>query len=86
MSRYQNDTRVELRGDDTAVLPDPGGYPGPRSGDWHVERAAGGDGFVLHNVGGEQGYVTDEGDRYNRRPKVFGDRDAAIAYVIGNPQ
>jgi len=34
----------------------------------------------------DQGYVTDEGDRYNQRPKVFATCDDAIAAIIGEPQ
>jgi hypothetical protein len=87
VSRYRNDSRVVLHDDGTAALPDPADYPGEPSGDWVVEHAdAGNGGFVLRNEGGDQGYVTDEGDRYNRRRKVFDTRDDAIAYVIGEPR
>lgn len=84
VSRYTSDPRVVLGDDGGAVLPDPGGYPGPPSGDWHVQAATGG-GYTLRNDGGDQGYVTDEGDRYHQRPKVFDTTDDAIAYVIGEP-
>jgi hypothetical protein len=83
-SAYLDDPRVVLHDDGTATIPDPGGYPGEPSGDWLVEHGPYG-GFVLRNDGGGQGYVTDEGDRYHQRPKVFDTCDAAIAYVIGAP-
>jgi hypothetical protein len=84
VSKYSNDPRVVLHDDGSAVLPDPGDYNGPRSGDWHVEQTKHG-GYTLRNQGGDQHYVTDEGDRYSRRPKVFDSADEAIAHVIGDP-
>jgi hypothetical protein len=84
VSRYTGDSRVILGDDGTAVLPDPANYDGPRSGDWHVETTEHG-GYTLRNQGGDQGYVTDEGDRYHQRPKVFDTADDAIAHVIGDP-
>ncbi len=85
MSRYRNDSRVVLHDDGTAILPDSRDYEGEPSGHWVVEHAGHG-GFMLRNEGGGQGYVTDEGDRYNQRPKVFDTCDDAIGYVIGEPQ
>lgn len=81
MSRYSNDTRVVLHPDGTATLPD---EPGGKDGDWLVEHANGG-GFTVRNTG-DQGYVTEEGDRYNQWIKVFADCDAALAHMIGDPE
>jgi hypothetical protein len=89
MSRYDNDERAVLHDDGTAIIPDPGGYDGPPSGDWLVKHSSTGEGLELHNDGGEQGYVYDEGAWYasrSRVPKVFDTADAAIAYVIGAPR
>lgn len=83
MSRYANDPRVVLHADGTATIPDPGGYDGPPDGDWLVEPGTYG-GFTLRNDG-DQGYVTDEGDRYNQRHKVFDTVDDAIEYALGAP-
>jgi hypothetical protein len=83
VSRYRNDPRVVLHDDGTAMPPD---VPGGKNGDWLVERGQRG-GFVVRNdERGGQGHVTDEGDRYRRRHKVFATRDEAIAYVIGEPE
>jgi hypothetical protein len=65
-STYSNDDRVVLHDDGTATLPD---VPGGTDGNWLIEHGTHG-GFLLRNDGG-QGYVTDDGDRYHRRPKVF---------------
>jgi hypothetical protein len=81
VSKYFSDPGVVLHDDGTATIPD---LPGGTTGAWLVEHSGHG-GFVLRN-GGDQGYVTDEGDRYNQRRKVFDTRDDAIAYVIGDPQ
>jgi hypothetical protein len=82
-SRYRNDDRGVLHDDGTATLPD---LPGGSDGDWLIEHHESG-GFVLRNSErGGQGYLTDEGDRYHQRPKVFDSRDEAIGYVIGEPR
>lgn len=87
MSAYGNDPRVVLNADGSARIPDPADYEGERSGDWVVRRS--GAGFEVHNEGGDQGFVYDEGAWYASRqrvPKVFATVDEAIADVIGVPQ
>lgn len=77
-SSYLNDERVLYNRDESVTLPDAAG------GDWHIEPVDGG-GWTIRNDG-DQGYVTDEGDRYNRRPKVFATLDGALFHIIGDPQ
>jgi hypothetical protein len=82
MSKYANDPRVVLHADGTATIPASPGYK--HEGDWLVEHTPGG--FVVRNDGGDQGYATDGGDRYNQRPKVFDTADEAVFHVIGDPE
>jgi hypothetical protein len=81
VSAYVNDPRVVLRGDGTAIVPAMPGFE--HEGDWEVYSVA--NGCAVRNTA-DQGYVTDEGDRYNQRPKVFATCDDAIAAIIGEPQ
>lgn len=78
MSSYDSDPRVRFREDGVAVLPD---TPGGRIGDWLVEPTTTGS-YTLRNT--ISGVLTDEGDRYNMRHKLFDTPDAALAYAIGD--
>lgn len=80
-SLYDTDSRVEVRGDGTAVIHAAEGYES--EGAWEIERLH--DGFTVRNTG-DQGIMTDPGDRYNQRPRVFATADEAIHAVIGDPQ
>lgn len=77
-SAYFNDQRVLYNADETVTVP---GQPG--EGDWHIEPVDGG--WTVRNDG-DQGYVTDEGDKWNRRHKVFATLDGALFYMIGDPE
>lgn len=77
-SVYANDSRVVFHDDGSAEIPDDDGHF------WMAEPIEDG-GFTMRHTG-DQGYVTDEGDRYNQRPKWFVTVDEAICYVIGDPE
>lgn len=80
-SRYGSDSRVEVHGDGTATIFPAEGYES--EGSWEIEH--GGGGFTVRNTG-DQGMMTDPGDRYNQRPRVFDTADETIRAVIGDPQ
>ncbi len=71
---YRGDPRVVAELDGSFRIPD------GVAGDWWVRPS--GDGWVAGNEMG--GVLT--GDRYDRRPRVFGSSDEALRAIVGLPQ
>jgi hypothetical protein len=82
-SKYAGDRRVYLLLGGTAIIPTAEGHES--EGDWHiVPPEDSSTGFVVEND--VQGPITEGGDKYNQRRKVFATLDEAIYAVIGDPQ